>query len=1053
MEIAYRWLCPVCNGTLTTEEIRRGVCSKTGERLDKRYVIEEYEEYKRFFTSHFNKEISRLQRVWAKRVLRNESFAIESPPGTGKSTFGIAMASFLSMKGKKCYIIVPTTNLVKQTSERIIGKAKVIAYHKDVKDKEKILQEIEEGKFDILITTATFLVKHFDKIKDKIFDFIFVDDLDAVLKGSKNIDKIIYLLGYNRKTKLQNKTKKGILVIATATSKPGKATIKLREVLGIDASSSTRFIRNVEDYYIISEEKEKLLEIIRTLKDGIIVYTNTEEEVKEILEFLKNENVKVGEAEDFEDFKEGKINVLVGVAAPYGKVVRGIDLPQRIKYALFYKSPFTKLPLDVDNLNDKQVIVMFKLLREHPKIAKKYFELIQTQKIEEMKEIIREVLKEGIKQYVGSWAIIDENYIHIPNLSVYIQASGRTSRMYAGGLTKGLSIIIDSKERIEVFRARADIYDIELKEWNYEEVKKRIEEIEEERREMKDRREFKDVVIPALMVVESPTKAKQISRFYGKPAIKRVGEQVFYEIFTGKYVLLITASLGHVVDLTTKDYYHGVLVNPSKRKIMPFYGSIKRCVDKNVQYVDEDKKCEEVKDSKQIIENIRRMGYDEELIIIATDPDTEGEKIAKDISNLSSFVKTKRAEFHEITKNAVDKALNELREIDELQVSAQIVRRVEDRWIGFELSSILREKFSNPYLSAGRVQTPVLGWIIKAYDESKEMIRKSIINIQNVKIVVDEELEEGEHEFEIKIKEIKESIAKPLPPYTTDEVLKDINKILRIGSDKAMQILQRLFENGLITYHRTDSTRVSERGLEIAKIYLEEDFRPRKWEKGGEGAHECIRPTKALTKDQLKSLMDQGVIKVTEPLKDMDLKVYDLIFRRFMASQSPEIRFKEISYAISIDEKKEIIKKANCCYDGKAYTLYPYPYTSLKLEEGKYRGEIKNIDVPKRLPLTQGEVIGMMREKNIGRPSTYATIIHKLLMRKYVIERGGRLIPTKLGREVYEFLINNYSKFVSEETTRNIYKIMEKVESGERDAEEVLLSIYEEMKEIKEMRS
>ncbi|NPA38620.1 MAG: reverse gyrase [Candidatus Nanohaloarchaeota archaeon] len=1046
MEVAYETLCPVCQGKLTQQEIEKNLCFKTKKPLYLPYEVKELKEFEKFF----GKKLRKIQRLWAKRVLRHESFAIEAPTGTGKSSFGIKMSEYLASKGKKCYIIVPTTNLVKQTYEKI-SNSKAIAYHKDLKNKEEVLNNISQGGFSILITTATFLVKHYDKIKHQKFDFIFVDDLDAVLKGSKNIDKIISLLGYSQKEiakgqeYLQKIRKyKGILVIATATSKPGSATVKLREVLGIDASSSRHALRNIVDVgYATQNYKKAILELINFLEDGIIVYTNTEEEAKKLYAYLEEHKIKVGKAENIEEFKEGKINVLIGISAPYGKLVRGLDLPKRVKYALFYKIPHFKINLK-EEITDNLVKVLLGIFRNHPSISSKYYSLLNN--LEEAKALVKKILLDPEKEkYVIKGVVIKKSEIIIPDLKTYIQASGRTSRMYAGGLTKGLSIIVDEEKHLDAFKIKAMFYDIDIKDINHINLQALKQEIEEERKNLdKIKISSKEMIFPALMVVESPTKAKQISRFFGKPAIRLQDNQIFYEIFTGKYVLIITASLGHVVDLITKKYFHGVEVN---KKIIPHYDSIKKCPNEGIQFVDEDKQCEEIRDSKLTINNIRKNGYDAELIIIATDPDTEGEKIAKDIRNLDSFVEIKRAEFHEVTKPAIIEALNNLREIHENLVDAQIVRRVEDRWIGFELSKKVQQHFKQKNLSAGRVQTPVLGWIIDAYEKSKQKKKEYYLIIENAKIKIDKELQEGEYEAEIIVKEKREKELTPLPPYSTDEALKDINRILKIDANNAMKILQKLFENGLITYHRTDSTRVSEKGLEIAKMYLQDDFVGRTWEEGSEGAHECIRPTKPLTKQDLLSLLEQNILRISDELTSQDLSVYDLIFRRFMASQAKKIKVEEEKYIIEIN-KQSIEHTAITKYEGKAYELYPYIGIPIKLPEGVHKVLVESKLVPITYPLTQAELIKLMKERKIGRPSTYATIINKILTRKYAVEKSSFLIPTPLGIKVYNFLTSHYKKYVSEETTQKIYEIMDLVEQGKIKGEEVLWQLYHEIKNL-----
>ena len=204
------------------------------------------------------------------------------------------------------------------------------------------------------------------------------------------------------------------------------------------------------------------------------------------------------------------------------------------------------------------------------------------------------------------------------------------------------------------------------------------------------------------------------------------------------------------------------------------------------------------------------MAFECGRVLVGTDPDTEGEKIAWDVySLLRGYAKEfARAEFHEVTPRAIIEAINNPREFSENLVKAQVVRRVEDRWIGFELSSIVQKIFKNRNLSAGRAQTPTLGWIIERYRESKVKVR--IAEIPELDIRID--FGEVFNKIKVEVVEEGEGERNPPPPYTTDSMLRDANNILHFSAMKTMKIAQDLYELGWITYHRTDSTRVSERG-------------------------------------------------------------------------------------------------------------------------------------------------------------------------------------------------------------------------------------------------
>jgi reverse gyrase len=510
--------------------------------------------------------------------------------------------------------------------------------------------------------------------------------------------------------------------------------------------------------------------------------------------------------------------------------------------------------------------------------------------------------------------------------------------------------------------------------------------------------------------------------------------------------LLVTACLGHITDLITDKAFYGVLTNHA---IIPIYSTIKRCRNCGYQFTHPSEKCpkcdsENIDDSKYRIEALRRIAYETGYVIIGTDPDEEGEKIAWDLKNLlEGFAEIKRAEFHEVTKHAILTALEKLRDVEEKMVESQIVRRIEDRWTGFALSEILQKTFRNRNLSAGRVQTPVLGWVVERCKEHKEKKKIGIIKELGISV---EDLEKSE--IEVEIKEVEERIEEktPLPPYTTDTLLRDANTILKISAKEAIQIAQTLFENGLITYHRTDSTRVSDVGLKIAQQFLGEEFKGRTWK--AEGAHECIRPTRPIDKATLQRLIYEKIIQVEE-INWKHLALYDLIFKRFMSSQCKNYKVKIKKYEILVDGKRieeERVVKA----EGKAVELYKWNvFIKPELPLGKRKVKVVVRQVPKVPLYSQSDLVQLMKERKIGRPSTYATIIDRLFLRNYVKERNGKVFVTPRGLKVYYFLSKKFSKFVSEERTRILHETMEKIERGEVDYQEVLRYLFEEVKVIK----
>ncbi len=1073
----YANLCNICGKDLTLGESTEGKCKSENYPLCRMKEDKIVEEFLEFFRKVIG-EPRAVQKFWARRILRKESFAAVAPTGIGKTSFGSAVAFFLATKGKKSYVILPTTLLVTQVVEYLKrygersgvnttvndsdGSVRILYYHGNLKksDKEKFFEFLEKREFNILVTTTQFLSKYFDKLKSMVFDFIFVDDVDAILKASKNVDRILTLLGFRWTREGWKGEAKGALMVSTATAKKGRKVQLFRKLLNFDVGSSTHAARNIEDIAINSETLETISDILTRMGSGGIIYARSSEEAEKLYEILKDKFrvgiVTAGKKKDYELFEKGEIDYLVGTAYYYGTLVRGLDLPERIRFAVFVGAPVFRVRVeDIEEASPGIVRTLALIFRTNEEI-KKYLPILSVidkpgheKEFSELKKILKELLETG--EIEEKDIAIKKGEIIFPDIRTYIQGSGRTSRLFAGGITKGASFLLEEDQDIlSAFVERAKYFDIEFKnldEVNFDEL---IKEINESRERYKKRTELKDTIKPTLFIVESPTKARQISRFFGQPSVKVFSDEntmlVAYEVPTPQHVLLVTASLGHVTDLITNRGFHGVEVNG---KFVPIYASIKRCRDCGYQFTEEREDCPKcgstnIDDSKRRINALRKLAHDAGFVIIGTDPDAEGEKIAWDLKNLlSGCGEIKRAEFHEVTRRAVNEALANLRDIDENLVKAQIVRRIEDRWIGFILSQKLWKAFGDTNLSAGRAQTPVLGWIIERAEQHRE--KKKIGIIRDFDLTI-EDVENAELELEIDLIEEREEEKTPLPPYTTDTLLRDANAILKIPAKEAMQLAQTLFESGLITYHRTDSTRVSEVGFRIAREFLGDDFVAREW--FAEGAHECIRPTRPLPKESLQRLIQEGVIQVEE-ITWRHLALYDLIFRRFMASQCKPYRVKVAKYSIQFDGRKveeERVLEA----EGKAFELYKWSvWVKKPLPVGSHRVKAEIRTVPKVPLFSQSDIIHMMKEKGIGRPSTYATIVDKLFVRNYVVEKRGRVYPTRRGIDVYRFLAENYSSFVSEERTRMLEEKMDAIERGELDYLKALSELYEEVSEIR----
>ncbi len=1167
MKIAeFHRMCPNCGGIISDERLRKGlpcekclpkeieykereeICRALGRNLKKFSEICELDEFVKEYSEFFKEKTGftpwSLQVMWAKRVALKKSFTMIAPTGVGKTTWGLVTSAFL--KGK-VYIIVPTRLLVLQTVERLkkLTDKKIVAYTGKKREKE----EIKGGNYDILVTTTNFLYRNFEIIP-KPFNFVFVDDVDSLLKSAKNVDKVIELLGFTdndvnlalkildlkaRAAKLGEKVDKklierirkyerylerrrreidNVLVVSSATSQPKSRRVKLfREILGFEVGKSATALRNVEDVLIYTDKDplEETVERVRRYGKGAFVFISSDmgkDYVDVVVDTLNKNGIPAVSYEDFDPenqkrFVEGDLWAAVGIASYRNPLARGIDLPQAVRYAVFIGVPkmefsvrLTLAPIKLFGM----LLVLRELLPEEEQIRaisyvsylKKYLSLKEEllDRYPKIKEKLTEI-KEFLNRYLSDESFLEkikesetvslkekdgELFVVVGDAAGYVQASGRTSRMFAGGLTKGLSLtLVDDLKALNSLRKRVLIFleDINFKVLNYDkgrdlaekfgfelvnekDIERIFKVIDKDRERVRKilsgeiTPETKSLVTTGLIVVESPNKARTIANFFGKPIRRRIKDVDAYEINIGNKLLLLTASKGHVFDLTVRDGIWGV--KEEDGRYIPVYDTIKYCTKCNEQTTEPFcSKCEGRPDVDKItiVEALRELGLEVDEIFIASDPDTEGEKIGWDVGRVLQpyQMKMKRMEFHEVTKWAFMEALEKPREIDENLVKAQIVRRVADRWIGFSLSQHLWKVFKKHWLSAGRVQTPVLGWVIERYRESKERIGLLIVESNGLKFSFKvENLEELKRIVadKLKIKVLKkETVEKnPRPPYNTGELLREASDRLGLSAERIMEIAQDLFESGFITYHRTDSTRVSTAGMGVAKEYISEKFgsefvKLRPWGEGG--AHECIRPTRPVDESGLRALVT--VSGSSARMTKEHFKVYDLIFRRFIASQMVPFEGEKVVLEVKLlpDEIRteeefltEILK------DGWNL-IWPVETVEIPIEvkEGEsYYFDVTTVSrrkIPKAFPFTQGELVEEMRKRGIGRPSTYAKIVQTILDRGYVVEKGKFLYPTRLGIKVYEYLSTKFPEYTSEEFTRELEELMDRVENGEAD--------------------
>lgn len=1130
------------------------------------------------------------QRAWARRALAGRSFAIIAPTGMGKTVFGIALSVYNALNEKRSYIIVPTAILAEQVYSKInifIEKLnlniKVSRYHSvlDGNQRKKELNKIINGEFDILVTTSSFLTNNFNIVSKYLFNLVFVDDVDSLLKSSKNVDKVLMLLGLTpeiisnglkivdlkaKLSKLQkrkttskevdsieseiehtkeaisdfiNKVKTGILIVSGASTKARRTKrVKLfNELLGFEIGSRIEFIRNIEDIYVhdVHVVEDKVIELIRKLGSGGIVFIPMDKGV-EYAEKLYGKLIESGinagiytksKRKLIEDFTNGKYDVLIGMASYRSPLTRGIDIPHRIRYAIFAGVPKFRISLDIEEeFKPSRALILLANLRDlleqkEQDLVDKYImdlrNLIAIIGRDDMKKIVdavkqnvkltgflervrrkfieiisfltnligREDIKEKIKlaPHLSISSELGKPYLVVPDAVAYIQASGRTSRLYLGGVSKGISIVIIDDDK--AFNGLVKDVKWYVEEINWKDIKdvnitKLLEAVDSDRatiRKLMDgviSPEFQDIVKTALLVVESPTKARTIAKFFGKPSKRTIHELTIYEVSTGDLVLNIAASGGHVFDIPTYDLggnsLYGVLSIDGR--FIPAYITIKRCLKCRKTFAEPIGKCPScqspLEDKMWIIEALRDAAWEADMVLIGTDADAEGEKIGWDIAQMlmpyTSMIK--RIEFHEVTKRSLINALKNMRDINHKLVEAQIVRRIEDRWIGFELSKKLWSKFNNYRLSAGRVQTPVLGWVVERTSETRRNIQDFFeLTLENgIKIVLKKPLmkhEEVKREID-KLKNLtcivkwvlkEEEEVNPSPPFSTDSLLNEAASTLKFNVSKTMALAQDLFEVGLITYHRTDSIRVSSIGQNIALEYIrdkfgEEFFKPREWSR--EGAHECIRPTRPIDTARLRQLLALGVIRLAKRLTDDHLALYDIIFKKFIASQMTPTKVVKQKCEIAIEDYIEKIE-GYIHIVKPGFSLIKPLHLIPEVKEGAIKIlNVQNWKAPTVNLLTQGDIIGLMKIRGIGRPSTYAKIMETLFQRGYIKESPKRnIISTKKGYMVYIYLSNEFNEFVSEETTRKLEEIMDLIEKGSIDYQDVLHKLYSEIVSIR----
>ena len=542
-----------------------------------------------------------------------------------------------------------------------------------------------------------------------------------------------------------------------------------------------------------------------------------------------------------------------------------------------------------------------------------------------------------------------------------------------------------------------------------------------------------------LIIVESPSKAKTINKYLGS-----------------KYV--ISSSMGHIIDL------------PKSRLAVDIENGF------SPEYIT-------IRGKAKILNDLKKKAAQSSRVLLATDPDREGEAISWHLSNAlrSKNSDIKRIEFNEITEPAVRAAVEHPRDIDMSLVNAQQARRILDRIVGYNISPILWRKIKKG-LSAGRVQSVALRvicdreseiegfipeeyWVIEALFECRGKKFKGQFHTLagekkklQTKADVDEILKRLEgKKFTVESVARKERRRNPVAPYITSKLQQDAANRLGFTSGKTMMIAQQLYEGvdlegegpvGLISYMRTDSTRVAESALNAVRGYIGSHFAPEYLperpnfyanKKNAQDAHEAIRPTDVnRTPDSLKGRLSRE-----------QYRLYDLIWKRFVSSQMTA-EVSEVCMAVLVaGEAAFRASGSRVLFDGFSAVEREEKTKKLDLPPLKEGDEVEALEFTPEQHFTtppprynDASLVKFLEESGIGRPSTYAPTINTLIARYYVTRSGRQLVPTVLGRIVNNIMINHFAPLVSINFTADMEEKLDLVEESRTDWVDMLREFY-----------
>jgi len=546
-----------------------------------------------------------------------------------------------------------------------------------------------------------------------------------------------------------------------------------------------------------------------------------------------------------------------------------------------------------------------------------------------------------------------------------------------------------------------------------------------------------------LLIVESPTKAKTIEKYL-------------------KRKFKVIASKGHIKDLPENKF--GVDIDDGfKPKFIL------------------------IKNKKKIVEQLKKEAKNAEKVYIGCDPDREGEAIAFHIKEEIKRDDAKRVLFYEITEEEVKRSIENPVEVDLNKVESQFSRRILDRIVGYKVSPLLWRLIKKG-LSAGRVQTVALRLIVEREREIERFVPQKFYTVEVI-FKKENEIFKGEvKKFKgkdverinekdkaeeirekilnslLKIKDVNKKIRKVSPPlpFKTSSLQETASKVLGFSPGKTMRIAQNLFEGvetpegrvGLITYHRTDSVRISEKVIpqikdKLKELYGEEyvfEGERRFKEKGKiQGAHEGIRPTKLnLNPETLIGYLDED-----------EIKLYNLIYKRTLSFFAEDARFEDTKVIFGDEEIEGEIKGKKLIFDGfmkilgkekEEDDILPY----LEKDEILKIEEVKIVEKETKPPprFTEAELIKTLEKLGIGRPSTYAPTLEILYARGYVKREKRVLFPTELGKKICDILVKEFPEIFSVDFTKKMEDSLDEIEEGNLKREEFLKKFWNKFKEV-----